>query len=141
MSGRSRREAARHQRFRRQLAIAVAVIAVFGLAGLVAIVASGGSDDDGGGDEAATTSVSMVEMAFSPDPITVDVADARLEVVNDGAVRHSFVVPDLGKGTPDLGPGQKLVVDLTDQAPGEYYAYCDVPGHREAGMETTLILR
>ena len=117
--------------------MAVAVGAVVLLV-VIAVVAVATLDD--GEPAAGTTEVSMVEMAFVPDPMEVAATDASLTVVNDGAVPHSLVIPELGKGTPDLEPGQSLTLDLTDQPPGTYVVICDVEGHREAGMETTLVL-
>ncbi|HEX4866153.1 MAG TPA: cupredoxin domain-containing protein [Acidimicrobiales bacterium] len=125
-----------------------ATITWLGVAAVVALAAVGaalvfGDDDEGGGGSGSPTaamSISMVEMAFEPDPIQVTVDDAVLRIVNDGAVDHSMLIPELGKGTPDLKPGQELTLDLTQLDPGEYYVYCDIPGHREAGMETTLVL-
>lgn len=136
MSGRTRRLAQqRKQRNRRRLVAAVAAVAVLVVLSLLAV-----STLDSGEPAPAAIDVSMVEMAFVPDPIEVAVADASLLVVNDGEVPHSLVIPELGKGTPDLEPGQSLTLDLTDQAPGTYVVICDVEGHREAGMETTLVL-
>lgn len=114
--------------------------AVAAVALLVVLTVVTVSTLDDGGPGGATSDVSMVEMAFVPDPIEVAAADANLRVVNDGELPHSLVIPDLGKGTPDLDPGQSLALDLTDQEPGTYVVICDVPGHREAGMETTLVL-
>ena len=51
------------------------------------------------------------------------------------------MLPELGKGTPDVEPDEAFTLDLTDQPPGTYEVICDLPGHREAGMETTLTLR
>ena len=96
---------------------------------------------DDGAPAGGAADVSMVEMAFVPDPIDLAVSEARLRIVNDGEVPHSLVITELGKGTPDLEPGAELTLDLTDQAPGTYAVICDVPGHLEAGMETTLTLR
>jgi plastocyanin len=80
-------------------------------------------------------------MKFTPDPIDLPRTDARLRIVNDGAVPHSFIVPELGKGTPDLEAGAEMTLDLTEVPAGTYTVICDIPGHREAGMETTLTLR
>jgi uncharacterized cupredoxin-like copper-binding protein len=119
--------------------IGVGVVVV--IAGLVAALVLGGDDGDGGSSRpTAPMTISMVEMAFEPDPIEVPVDGAVLRIVNDGAVDHSMLIPELGKGTPDLKPGQELTLDLTEVEAGEYYVYCDISGHREAGMETTLVL-
>lgn len=136
MSGRSRRLAQQHrQRTRRRAAVAVGAVVLLVVLTLVTV----SSLDDGEPVSGAAT-VSMVEMAFVPDPVEVPVADARLRLVNDGEVPHSFVVTELGKGSPDVEPGEVFILDLTDQDPGTYAVICDLPGHREAGMETTLIL-
>jgi len=67
-------------------------------------------------------------------------AGARLEVVNDGTTGHDLLIGELGKGTPDLPPGESTVLDLSDQPPGTYRVVCDLPGHTEAGMVTELTL-
>lgn len=140
MSTRTRRlaEQRRQERRRRFTIAGMAAAAVVVVVILLVSVIGGGDSTSGGGD--ATGTVSMTEMAFDPDPIEATAGEAVLRVVNDGAVEHSLVVPDLGKGTPDLQPGQELDLDLRQAEAGEYYVYCDIAGHREAGMETTLTL-
>ena len=141
MSSRARRLAEQRRAERRRwLALTgMGAASIVALVLLVIVVSGGGGDDPSS--PTATGTVSMTEMAFAPDPIEGDAGEAVLRVVNDGLVAHSLVIPALGKGTPDLKPGQELTIDLTEAAPGEYEAFCDVPGHREAGMTTTLVLR
>lgn len=139
MSSRARRLAEQRRAERRRWFLLAGVGSAALVVLLLLVVVVGGADEDRG--PVATGSVSMTEMAFAPDPIEAVANEAVLRVANDGAVAHSLVVPALGKGTPDLAPGQALTVDLTEAAPGEYEAFCDVPGHREAGMATTLVLR
>ena len=125
-------------RQRRGWAIAAAVFASL-LVGVVVLV--GGGDDSGS--SAAPGSgvrVSMTEFAFDPDPIVLSGDDKAVTVVNDGAVPHDFVVPELGKGTPDLPAGAELTIDLSDQPAGTYEVICDITGHREAGMVTRLVI-
>ena len=106
---------------------------------LVIVFAPGGPSDSTADGDASV--ISMTEMAFTPDPIDVSLEDAHLRIVNDGVVAHSFVVPELGKGTPDVAPGEEMTLDLSTQPAGTYTVICDIPGHREAGMETTITLR
>jgi len=140
MSTRSRQAEEARRRRRRSIALGVGSAVVLVVVVVLVALTLSSDGDDGGDPPAAALDVSMVEMAFLPDPIEVASDDAVLRIVNDGEVEHSMLVPDLGKGTPDLQPGQELTIDLTDQEPGEYYVFCDVPGHREAGMETTLVI-
>lgn len=61
-----------------------------------------------------------------------------ITIDNQGEVRHTWTIEgmesdvmlDANSGQTDSG-----TVDLE---PGTYTFYCDVPGHREAGMEGTL---
>lgn len=139
MSTRTRREAEQRRQEQRRRLVIVGMAAVALVVVVLLVVVLGGDEGTGTGGD-ATGTVSMIEMAFDPDPIEATAGEAVLHVVNDGAVEHSLVVPDLGKGTPDLQPGQEMDLDLRQAEAGEYYVFCDIAGHREAGMETTLIL-
>jgi uncharacterized cupredoxin-like copper-binding protein len=139
MSGRSRRVAEQERRSQVRGVIGAAVGVVLVVVVMVVVVAAGGSSDSTSGGKASV--ISMTEMKFTPDPIDLPRTDARLRIVNDGAVPHSFIVPELGKGTPDLEAGAEMTLDLTEVPAGTYTVICDIPGHREAGMETTLTLR
>jgi plastocyanin len=142
MSGRSRRLQEQQLRQRRVIA-GVVVSGLVVLVALVVALTAGGSSDSSSdpSSDAAAGVVSMIEMAFIPDPIDVTSDEARLRIVNDGLVPHSFVVPELGKGTPDLDPDAEMTLDFREVTPGTYTVICDIPGHREAGMETELIIR
>lgn len=115
---------------------------VLGVSVLGVILMGGLFGADRASDPAAgATRVSMTEFEFHPAPIVLPSgADGRLEVVNDGMIAHDLVVTELGKGTPDLRPGQSVVLDLSDQPPGTYRVVCDITGHTEAGMVTELTL-
>jgi uncharacterized cupredoxin-like copper-binding protein len=129
------RVALQRARRRRVLTAAAAVVAVLVFAAVVLASRSGSS---GGG---PSIRVSMTDYAFSPSPIEVKASEARFTVVNDGDLPHDFVVPQAGKGTADQRPGTSVTLDLRSLAPGTYAVVCDLPGHRAAGMETTLVIR
>ena len=132
------------RRSRQRRTIAVVVLVVFVAGALLLFGSRLGSDsgsEDGATAASSTVRVAMTEFAFSPNPIVLRSGDdARLEVVNDGAVPHDLVILKLGKGTPDLPPGQSMVLDLSNQPEGTYRVVCDLPGHTEAGMVTELTL-
>jgi len=144
MSQRTRQINQHEQRRARLRTVAIVAAAVVVGAMAVAFAAQLGSDGDGaadaGGSGDGAIRVSMTEFAVDPDPIVVSGGDARLEVVNDGAVAHDLVIPKLGKGTPDLAPGAQMVLDLSRQPLGTYRVVCDLPGHTEAGMVTELTI-
>jgi glucose/arabinose dehydrogenase/plastocyanin len=85
----------------------------------------------------ASAEVDMVDIAFRPDRLTL-AADTPSDVtlVNSGAALHTFVIDELGIKV-ELQPGNEGSVTI-DAPAGRYTFYCDVPGHREAGMEGTL---
>lgn len=121
---------------------AVVVVVLAAAAVLVTSVMGGGDDGDGATGGAGGSIVSMTDFAFDPDPIVLEAGDGtRLKVVNDGTVPHDLLVVELGKGTPDLAPGQSMEIDLSDQPAGTYRVVCDLPGHTEAGMVTELVLQ
>jgi plastocyanin len=131
MSGRRRAQVA-NRRKQRRLALlgGVATVGILTLA--FVLVWSGDTSPK------QSVAVSLTEFAFSPAPIVAP--DGRVELTNDGAIVHDFLVPELGKGSSELAPGQSEVLDLSDQPSGTYLVICDLTGHREAGMETAITL-
>lgn len=100
-----------------------------------------GDDGDGGADvpEGAVEVVGTDALRFEPDAIEVDAGEVTIALVNDGSLPHTFVIEGLedelklsiaGSGDVDTG-------SITLEA-GDYVFYCDVSGHRGAGMEGTL---
>jgi plastocyanin len=131
VSGRTRAQQARHRQRRRRRLIAAGIVAVLVLG--LGVVLSWGGDTAAPGVE-----VSLTEYAFSPDPI--EPTDGRLHLTNDGAIGHNLVVIELGKGSRELAPGESQTLDLSEGPAGTYTVVCDLTGHREEGMETTLVL-
>ncbi|MGH2452437.1 MAG: cupredoxin domain-containing protein [bacterium] len=90
--------------------------------------------------------VRLVGTEFKWNPRTVTVTQGqrvRFRVVNAGAIEHTFVsdqakIPE----TKSIAPGEEFVVEWTaPQKPGSLPFWCGVPGHREAGMEGTIIVK
>ena len=101
-----------------------------------------GGDDDGGGSDVPEGAIEVDgtdALAFEPDSISAPAGDITIALVNDGSIPHTLLVEDFedemqlsiaGSGDVDSG-------SITLEA-GEYTYYCDVAGHRGAGMEGTL---
>jgi uncharacterized cupredoxin-like copper-binding protein len=68
---------------------------------------------------------------------------ARLEfdVTNTGSIEHTFLIDDPAKKLVGkiavISPGKTQKLTVTLKA-GGHTIYCDLPGHREAGMVASL---
>jgi FtsP/CotA-like multicopper oxidase with cupredoxin domain len=124
------------------IAIAVALLAMVGAAVAVGLgwraideskanAAAGG----GGGGAAEQAMVNLAE--YSITPATVG-AGGSLHVMNGGAVTHNLYIENTELKTADLQAADDAELDLADLAPGTYTMFCNITGHRDAGMEATL---
>lgn len=111
-------------------------------------LAACGSDDNGDGATTAaaageTIEISATEFAFDPPTIQLDQAgEYTFRLTNDGGSPHALEIEGAGieeAATDTIGPGEtaELTVELQD---GEYEMYCPVDGHRDMGMEGTLVV-
>lgn len=124
---------------------------VAALAMALAACSGGGTDDttdgtDGTNGTAAAGAATFVgndALQWSDAPDTAELTDGTLEVTIecDGAVPHNIIFEGVDDDAViaecsgnDTGTGT-----LTAE-PGTYTYYCSIPGHREAGMEGTLIV-
>ena len=87
---------------------------------------------DAGGDSGELVFTSSDAFKFDPAAATVKAGEVHIKHENEGGTIHTFVIDAVGFKLTDDDEGE---VEL---AAGEYEFYCDVPGHREAGMEGTL---
>jgi uncharacterized cupredoxin-like copper-binding protein len=101
---------------------------------------SAGSAGSGGGSHGIR--VVMTEFKYSPSTISASAGTVSFDLVNQGRTAHDMVVADssgkvLGKSSL-VGAGQEAEFSVQVSQPGTYQIYCDLPGHREAGMSGTL---
>ena len=88
---------------------------------------------------AETVTVESHDIYFQPAEITIPAnTPVTFVLPNLGVAPHNFVVDELDIRV-ELDPGETDQVEITAPA-GEYEFYCDVPGHREAGMVGKLIV-
>src|SRR5215218_3504454 len=89
----------------------------------------------------AAQSVEFVgyDIYFKPKEVTIPAnTDVAAVIQNDGAAPHNFSIDELGIDI-DVAPGETQETVINAPA-GEYEYYCNVPGHKEAGMVGTLIV-
>ncbi len=143
----------------RRFLISLAVLAV----GSFALSACGGSDDGSSSStEASTTSAADTaansssssasgatidvaadpsgSLAFTETELSAPAGSDTISFTNDSSTPHNVVIE--GADGSDVTETDTIQADSTtataDLQPGTYTFYCDVPGHREAGMEGTL---
>jgi len=93
----------------------------------------------------ASATIEMVDIAFKPTTATIAAnTDVTLTIPNNGVTTHTFVINEHkndGKANlnikVEVAPGETGTVTINAPA-GEYYFWCDIPGHEAAGMFGTL---
>ena len=128
----------------------VAIVYVFILAVvalLVSVTAIGfglrADDESSGGGEVsagaggATAEARLTELEIAPEKLS-GAAGGTIRVTNDGASPHNLAIEGTDLRTPMLDAGGAAELALTGLEPGTFVAFCEVPGHREAGMEAEL---
>jgi plastocyanin len=137
--------------------LAVVALAAFGLA------ACGGDDDDDGGDTTAAqtaqtetgatgggggstvdiSSPSGSDLAFDQKQVTTQAGPVTINYTNPQGISHDVAIEDASGevlGETDLISDGSTSTTVELQ-PGTYTFFCDVPGHREGGMEGTLTVK
>jgi uncharacterized cupredoxin-like copper-binding protein len=83
--------------------------------------------------------ITAFDLGFRENPVTVPAGRVRIALVDDGQLTHTLVID----GVPSFkrlevrSKGDRAV-GTANLTPGTYTFYCDVPGHRQAGMQGTL---
>jgi uncharacterized cupredoxin-like copper-binding protein/mono/diheme cytochrome c family protein len=88
---------------------------------------------------ATAQNVTSFDIYFEPKEITIPAnTDVPFTLPNDGASAHNFSIDELDISI-DIAPGatEETVINAP---PGTYEYYCNIPGHKEAGMVGTLIV-
>lgn len=98
----------------------------------------GGGGQPGGGTAGAVT-VTEQEWAIQL-PTEISSGTVTFTVKNDGAVEHNFVIQEAEQRLDGIQPGQTKTLQVTLR-PGTYTIVCDIPGHSEAGMKTTVTVK
>lgn len=93
----------------------------------------------GGGD--APSDISLVGtngLAFEPAELSASAGTVQIELTAEDDSEHTVVVEELDDELVAAADGGETASGEVELAAGTYTLYCDVPGHRQAGMEATL---
>ena len=115
-----------------------------GVLAAAVLLASCAEDDELGGEvamgdiaaDAVVPLIDLTEFAVDGD-LAVPEGRVVLDVLNRGAAPHNLRLAG-GPITQDLNAGEGALLDLGELGPGSYELFCEIPGHRESGMTSTL---
>jgi plastocyanin len=109
--------------------LVLASIMLLGAAGTVAYAQS-------------AVSVGMMEFQFQPSTITVAPGSVTFTLRNTGQFPHTMHIEGIANGDLTAAPvnGGESETATVNLAPGTYTFWCPVDGHRDRGMEGTLIV-
>ena len=121
------------------LLMAVFAVLTAALAGVAAFRA-GATEGDGerSGPSEISSEIELTEWAISGD-LTVDPGDLTITLTNSGTMAHNLVFEN-GPRSVDVNPGDTVTLEVGELEPGTYTIYCDIAGHRAAGMEAFFVV-
>src|SRR4051812_37657901 len=111
---------------------------VLAVALLAAVALAACSKDPG--PPVASVDLTAYDNYFVPKTVTVRDGPVHFTVVNEGKVPHTFLIPSFGFKLKTFATGAEKT-GVVELRPGRYLFYCDIVGHREKGMQGTLIVR
>lgn len=84
--------------------------------------------------------IELYDFSFSPDRFTIAAnTDVAVIISNQGDSPHNFELKDEGISV-DVAPGQREEV-IINLPPGTYKFICNVPGHKQVGMNGALVVK
>jgi plastocyanin len=108
-------------------------------AAVVAALALAGCGGGGGTSDQSITVQALDTFKFDPASLSAQVGQTvNVTLNNTGVLEHNFVIDEFSVSAGPIIGGQTADVSFTPSTAGSYTYYCNVPGHREAGMEGTL---
>lgn len=127
------------------------IVALAGLTAALALVACSGDDGQteakGTASEPATTgspgmtvNVEAHDISFTPKELQATAGDVTIRYTNSGAIQHTLLIDGKDGFKLDVMKSGDADTGMVKLAPGAYTMYCDVPGHRAAGMEARLVV-
>ena len=100
----------------------------------------GGHDESSDvADDARRIEVTATSFEFDPDEIRVEAGENVAIVLSSEDLLHDFTIDELDAHVA-ADRGETKEGGFTTDEPGRYTYYCTVAGHREAGMEGTLVV-
>lgn len=135
----------------RSVPLVLLALAILALGGVLAACGGGTATAPTGqssGAAAATAQTVVVTadtsaLKWDKPEYTASAGDVTFAVSNPSPMVHQFSVEGNGVDfkSPDLNAGAKQNFTVKGLKPGTYQLVCNVPGHKEAGMVSKLIVK
>lgn len=92
------------------------------------------------GGEATDRPLTVVaqDIKFPAGRFTASAGTVAIEYRDEGTLPHTLLIEGVDGFRLEVAGTGDVDRDTADLQPGEYVLYCDVAGHRQAGMEATL---
>lgn len=121
------------------VALIAIVVAVFGVGLAMRAIDEHRATPRDGVAETSAPSVTLDEFTIEPTPLEV-AQGGKVTVANAGTTVHDLAVEGQEAATPEMNPGDEVVLDLAGLTAGGYTVFCQLPGHRDSGMEGDLTI-
>ena len=90
--------------------------------------------------DARELEITASNFEFQPDRIQIGATEEIALTLRSDDGPHDLAVDGLGL-VDEVGGGETDVGRLRIDAPGRYTFFCTLPGHRDGGMEGTIVVR
>lgn len=82
-----------------------------------------------------TVEIRATEFSFEPAEIDVDKGETvRLKLINAGSLSHNIHLAGASVKTETVQSGASDTIQFTAESGGTIKFFCNVPGHKQAGM-------
>jgi plastocyanin len=127
---------------RRRIARTARILALAGALSLMATACGGGSSGgtSGGGGGGTPVDVTLKDFSINVGTTSFTPGKYTFHVSNQGPSSHNLTINGPGvdsQGTPTFASGGSQDLTVTLQQ-GIYELFCSVPGHKQAGMDTSI---
>ncbi|MEY2454526.1 MAG: hypothetical protein QOD92_4100 [Acidimicrobiaceae bacterium] len=104
------------------------------------LAACGGGSSTGSDDisKADLTVHALDALKFDKTDYSVHSGDVTIAYLNDGTLQHDLLIDGVSGFKLTVNSKGQAKAGKANLAPGTYTIFCDIPTHREAGMEAKM---
>lgn len=85
-----------------------------------------------------TLEIGALDIEFDRNSYSTPAGEIEVEYVQQGSIIHTLVIEGIDDFKLEVSSSGDVDRGSVELEPGTYVMFCDVAGHREAGMEATL---